>query len=51
VAEAIGLYEHALALDPGSVEAQGGLADTLVGRALLSRPRLGRCRTSNAPKA
>jgi adenylate cyclase len=33
-AEAIGLFEHALALDPQSVEAQGLLASCLVGRAL-----------------
>jgi adenylate cyclase len=33
-AEAIGLFEHALALDPGSVEAQSWLASTLVSRVL-----------------
>jgi TolB-like protein len=34
VAEAIGLFEHALALDPGSAEAQNRLAHALVGRVL-----------------
>jgi len=34
LAEAIGLYERALSLDPGSVEAQSLLATTLVGRVL-----------------
>jgi adenylate cyclase len=34
LAEAIGLYERALLLDPGSVEAQSLLATTLVGRVL-----------------
>jgi TolB-like protein/class 3 adenylate cyclase len=33
-AEAIGLFEHALALDPGSVEAQSALAGALAGRVL-----------------
>jgi adenylate cyclase len=33
-AEAISLFEHALALDPQSVEAQTRLADSLVGRVL-----------------
>jgi adenylate cyclase len=33
-AEIIGLFEHALALDPGSVEAQSRLATSLVGRVL-----------------
>jgi adenylate cyclase len=33
-AETIGLFERALALDPRSVEAQSGLAQALVGRAL-----------------
>ena len=33
-AEAISLYEHALALDPESVEAQTQLANTLVGRVI-----------------
>jgi adenylate cyclase len=32
--EAIGLYEHALALDPGSVEAQSLLVSALTGRVL-----------------
>jgi adenylate cyclase len=33
-AEAIGLYERALTLDPGSIEAQSGLAGALGGRVL-----------------
>ena len=34
IAEAIGLFEHALAVDPGSIEAQSRLAVTLVDRVL-----------------
>ena len=34
LAEAIGFYEHALALDPRSVEAQSRLANALVGKVL-----------------
>jgi tetratricopeptide (TPR) repeat protein len=34
LAQAIDLFEHALALDPQSIEAQSGLALTLTGRAL-----------------
>jgi TolB-like protein/Tfp pilus assembly protein PilF len=35
-AEAIGLYEHALALDPQSVEALAGLGNALAGRVMLA---------------
>ena len=37
-AEAIGLYERALALDPRSVEAQSRLARALVSRGLFAAP-------------
>jgi adenylate cyclase len=38
IAEAIGLFERALALDPRSVEAQSQLADALVQRGLKAEP-------------
>jgi len=38
IAEAIGLYERALALDPRSVEAQSRLARALVSRGLFAAP-------------
>jgi hypothetical protein len=37
-AEQIGLFEHALALDPESVEAQSRLAGSLVGRVEFTLP-------------